>query len=263
MIPLKRMQAAPQVLVTKGAERTRRDGAAYEAAIAAGQKFEFVPDKGIYGHQTVREALIEMQHGKCCFCEQIVQSTTDGDVEHFRPKQGFKQDASSPLERPSYFWLAYTWSNLLFACPQCNQRHKQNLFPLADPNQRARRPCDDLARESPLFINPYDESNIESLIGWRRHVPFPVDDNAQGRETISALGLGPTARKGMLSERRRQRFDLLSILRDGLAPGVAPATRDPAGGQWDNKARAVLKEAQSDQAEFAAMARALLRGVAL
>ena len=74
-----------------------------------------------------------------------------GDVEHYRPKAGYRQDAEDPLGRPGYYWLAYEWSNLLFCCQICNQRFKRNLFPLVDPARRAETHHDDLSSEQPLF----------------------------------------------------------------------------------------------------------------
>jgi hypothetical protein len=105
----------------------------YEADYCAGTRtFSF--DPAIYGDVAVKAALVAAQHKKCCFCESIVG--TDGDVEHFRPKAACRQTSGDALTRPGYYWLAYDWSNLLLACGPCNQRHKGNLFPLADPSRR-------------------------------------------------------------------------------------------------------------------------------
>ena len=61
------------------------------------------------------------------------------------------------MEQPGYFWLAYVWENLFFACQLCNQTFKQNLFPLANPTKRrARSHMDDLSAEEPLLIHPAD-----------------------------------------------------------------------------------------------------------
>ena len=69
-------------------------------------------------------------------------------VEHYRPKS-------------FYYWLAFSWDNLLIACPTCNQNKKAN-FPLAGLLH-----CDLFAEvdinlqshlhdavEQPYFINP-------------------------------------------------------------------------------------------------------------
>ena len=91
-----------------------------KTGFAAGvRSFEFSSD--VYGHESVKSALKNLQHGKCCFCEAKVSHVSHGDVEHFRPKAGYQIDENAPLVRPGYFWLAYDFSNLFFACQICNQ----------------------------------------------------------------------------------------------------------------------------------------------
>src|SRR5690606_19607561 len=87
-------------------------------------------DSGIYGHTNIKTELINNQSGKCAFCEQHILSISYGDVEHFRPKGGYKQNYKDSLHKPGYYWLAYDWDNLLFCCQKCNQRYKKNYFPL-------------------------------------------------------------------------------------------------------------------------------------
>jgi hypothetical protein len=86
------------------------------------KKFQF--DSKIYGDKTVKQALIDAQHKKCCFCEDLVGE--DGDVEHFRPKSAYSQQRK--FQYPGYYWLAYDWNNLYLSCSACNQRHKKNFF---------------------------------------------------------------------------------------------------------------------------------------
>jgi uncharacterized protein (TIGR02646 family) len=105
-------------------------------------KRSFVFDAAIYGHNTVKNALIAAQHGKCCFCER--KTGNDGDVEHLRPKSGWRQTAGGRLNRPGY-WLAYRWDNLFLSCSACNQRHKRDLFPLVDAAKRAKIHADNTA----------------------------------------------------------------------------------------------------------------------
>lgn len=58
-----------------------------------------------YKYADVRSALALIYHGKCAYCEQKVEQT---HVEHYRHKN-------------NYYWLAYSWDNLLLACPHCNE----------------------------------------------------------------------------------------------------------------------------------------------
>ena len=124
---------APAVLQGRGQAKRAKHCADYDRSPAdyeAGAK-TFTFDDALYGHASVKQALIAAQHGKCCFCERKIGA--EGDVEHFRPKASFCQGERSPLERPGYYWLAYEWDNLLLACPICNQRFKRNYFPLRSP----------------------------------------------------------------------------------------------------------------------------------
>lgn len=64
-----------------------------------------------YKQSDVKTAIKKHYHSKCAFCEQRVEAF---HIEHYRPKS-------------IYYWLAYSWDNLLLACSTCNQ-HKGNKF---------------------------------------------------------------------------------------------------------------------------------------
>lgn len=238
MIRIDKPAEAPEVLRTSGKNERRSLSNRY----TRGER-EFTFKSSIYGHKTVKDALIDAQHGKCAFCESKVTHVAYGDVEHFRPKKGVRQQAGDELERPGYYWLAYEWSNLLFACQLCNQRQKRNLFPLHDAALRARSHRDDLAQEEPLFIQPAEE-NPEAHIGFRQEMVFGKSE--PGRVTVEALGLNRAA----LSEKRRDYYVELRLLR-ALAHCDPPI---PESGE----ARAFLQKAVGAKSEYAAMARAAI-----
>lgn len=251
MIRVNRPARAPRVLTTRGSVKRAEMEAAYDAAPAEydarTRRFSF--DSGVYGHETVKRALVEAQHGKCCFCES--KTGMDGDVEHYRPKAGYSQGKGRRIQGPGYYWLAYEWRNLLLSCAICNQRFKRSLFPLADPAIRARTHHDDLSREDPLFLDPC-ETDPEAHISFRREIPYPVDGSPHGEATIRALGLD---REG-LNERRRDRLKALQVLHRlvlmelGASEDLLPLIEE---------ARRILAHAVGDEAEFAAMARAAAR----
>ncbi|MGZ3456995.1 MAG: hypothetical protein ACXU86_00660 [Archangium sp.] len=105
MIRIRKPAEPPEVLCTKGARARRAMSAAYLRAprsYESGKRsFEF--DSGLYGHATVKQALLEAQHGKCAFCESKFVHIAYGDVEHFRPKAGWHQAEGEPLGRPGYY----------------------------------------------------------------------------------------------------------------------------------------------------------------
>ncbi len=57
-----------------------------------------------YKSDDVRDALIKIYSKKCAYCEQRSEFY---HVEHYRPKK-------------TYYWLAFSWDNLLYVCPICN-----------------------------------------------------------------------------------------------------------------------------------------------
>lgn len=241
MIQVAKLAKAPAVLITKGKPKR----GAYIAAYNKGVR-EFSFDSKIYGHKTVREALIKAHHDKCFLCESKTTHTGFGDVEHFRPKAAYRQSLSEPLQKPGYYWLAYEWSNLFLSCQLCNQLFKKNLFPLANPKARATSHKDKTTREKPLFIDPSID-NPEKYISFRREVPYPINDNQRGKATIIDLGL--TRRK--LNEKRLERYELLKHLYD-------IAFRTPAIPE-SKSAKDLLAKAEQDNAEYASMARAAIK----
>jgi uncharacterized protein (TIGR02646 family) len=244
LIAIDRPEAAPQILLTSGAALGRKLRRAFDRGT---RTLEF--DRAVYGHEQVKNALRDAQHGKCAFCESKVAHVAHGDVEHFRPKGGFCQRKRGPLERPGYYWLAYTWENLLFACQLCNQRHKKNHFPLLNPAKRARSHRDAVADERPAFIDPASEDPAASL-SFREEVPFPK--NKRGTATIRALGL----RRGPLNDARKERLDALRgnfVLAYTLSPEEAATLVEEV-----RLARDVLRRALEDGGEFVAMVRAAL-----
>ena len=103
------------------------------------------PRQKAYASPEVRQLLIDMQHGKCCYCEKIVDlksifpddnnllsaSNVEKHIEHFRPKG-----------KDKYRHLTNEWSNLLLACNTCNANKGQKFEEDQDGN--------------PLCIDPSD-----------------------------------------------------------------------------------------------------------
>jgi uncharacterized protein (TIGR02646 family) len=216
-----------------------RDPVSYDT----GKKtFEFSSD--LYGHESVKNALIQAQHAKCAFCESKFTHIAYGDVEHFRPKGGCHQAEAEPLLRPGYYWLAYDWANLFLSCTLCNQRFKKNLFPLKQATRRARNHQSDVGGEEPMLIDPGAE-DPEAFIGFREEVPYAIKSDARGESTIDILGL----RRPALAERRRDHLVTVKMLR------VVAATNEPEA----QEARDVLERLQRDTGEYASMVRAFMR----
>lgn len=126
----------------------------------------------ITGYRCVAEDLWRRQHYKCCYCEFKVKSRFN-DVEHYRPKASANRSPGS-TDTHGYWWLAHTWTNLLFACPSCNRTSKNDFFPLRggsvalQPGQAPPR------NEQPLLLDPCARINPVLHIEFehRRATPF-------------------------------------------------------------------------------------------
>jgi hypothetical protein len=95
--------------------------AAAREALRTGARLE------LSGYDVAKAALADMQHGKCCYCEKREEQPKYRDVEHYRPKV-------------TYWWLTWSWDNLLFSCMDCNREHKRDQFPLAASGSRPNSP---------------------------------------------------------------------------------------------------------------------------
>ena len=135
------------------------------------------------GYDVVKKDLAAMQHQKRCYCEKRQEQAKYRDVEHYRPKS-------------LYWWLAWTWENLLFACIDCNRDQKRDRFPLEPGSTSLVAEQAPPVGERPLLLDPSDSSVEptkeivffrERIQGKERWIPRGV--SARGRATIEVSGL--------------------------------------------------------------------------
>ncbi len=214
MIRVVKPAAAPAVLLNQGAKATQELCEAFDSGVPL-PEFK----SSIYAHISVKDALRTAQHEKCAFCESVFSHVGFGDVEHFRPKAGYKQRDSDKLKQPGYFWLAYAWVNLFYCCQLCNQRFKRNHFPLKDGRRRTRPHTRNIDREEPLLIDP-SKLDPTDHIGFRGECAFAVNGSREGEKTIEVLGLN---REELVTIRRDwlAKFKLLVQSRDRLRDQVS------------------------------------------
>jgi len=198
------------------AARTRRLSAAVRAYNQHGHGSPELADKLVgYNLQAVKDALFLAQHKKCAWCE-IRAHYSSSPVEHYRPKaRAHRHDRGTPprIDHGHYWWLTWTWSNLLFSCPRCNdQGHKANFFPLAPgssplsppsrPHRGRRGPrFFDISGEQPLLLDPAVDDPLDHIV-WkplqraldRRDWKWsPSGLTARGTATIAILKLAEVA----------------------------------------------------------------------
>ena len=115
------------------------------------------------GYDVVKPELWTAQYHKCCFCEQKITRSYNA-VEHYRPKTEAIRWPGS-VEKNGYWWLAYTWENLLLACPVCNSSAKRSQFPLETgsiPLQPEQAPP---GAEQALLLDPAGDLNpVEYIV---------------------------------------------------------------------------------------------------
>ena len=76
---------------------------AFNKNISSGK---YVDEKNLYKVASVQKQLKEIYNLKCAYCEQKLLDAPK-HIEHYRPKD-------------IYYWLAYSWDNLLLSCGSCN-----------------------------------------------------------------------------------------------------------------------------------------------
>jgi len=166
------------------------------SSLPAKKRKKITFERNIYSDDTVKSALLNTQGEKCCFCESAITHIASGDIEHFRPKAAWRNASNSKLNKPGYYWLAYTWENLMLSCESCNRRHKKNTFPLESEATRCTYPNEDTSQEQPVFIDPYRE-DPENHISFRAE--YPTHKTRRGSHTIKGLRLD---RKELETRRR-------------------------------------------------------------
>ena len=148
-------------------------------------------DRSIWAAADVKEALLELFHQKCAYCESDLDVAASFDVELFRPKwQALNRTGETNFDR--YWWLAYEWSNLYPACQMCN-RAKGTRFPIdgpaAPPGATPGSPA--FEQELALLIDPCVDRP-------EQHLAFTEDGavgslTTRGTVTIQVLNLNRAA----------------------------------------------------------------------
>ena len=210
MIRVFKSPVPPEWLRLYGPGGRRALAAAYDADPTACQHAgtpALKPKRTLYARAAVKQQLRADQHHKCAYCESKFTHSSPGDVEHYRPKAGYQQAGVGPLLGPGYYWLAYDWDNLLFACEDCNRVYKRNQFPLCEPANRAHCHHDDLQREAPLLLHPAAGPDPEAHLTFVRETAVGL--TTEGETTWRVCGLN---RPALLEARR----DYLEMAEDQL-----------------------------------------------
>lgn len=179
--------------------------------------------QGKYKHADIKNALVEMFHGKCAYCESAITHIDYGHIEHFKPKS-----------TAAYYELAVDWSNLLLACGRCNgAEHKGMKFPLKN--------------EGGPLVNPTEEEPSQ-------HLAFDFDVKLRLANVLGVSGRGEVTRRLLGLNRPelvRRRSDFVKKL------WVIAGRYNE-----DDAAREIIDSAVDAKEEYAAFARALKKFIA-
>ena len=162
-----------------------------------------------YKYSDVKDALKSLYHGKCAYCETYDPSP---HVEHYRPKRG------------GYYWLAYSWDNLIISCSQCNT-NKGNQFPIAGQKASFQGTAEEFAQintlseeydriENPLLLMPERmPDEIENIWEFKQDGSI-VPKNDRIRKSCEIYGLN---REALCTERRKIWNELVNCIIDCVA----------------------------------------------
>lgn len=203
------------------------------------------PPAVCHGYEVVRGILAERQLYKCAYCELTIREE-GAPVEHYRPKAWVKDidwsglaDRKEPkpadLEddtrfarglpplregfsrvrwkaRPGYWWLAWTWENLVFGCTGCNSGVKNTRFPQTRNAVALKEHEAPPGREDTLLLDPADSSedpidHIQYRWVYNRWIPTPREGSPRGAWTIALLRLDSTPALLGAYDRRVKRLE--------------------------------------------------------
>lgn len=156
-----------------------------------------------YDFADIRAKLNEIYKGKCAYCEQRLTMT----IDHYRPKSGVAvKDLVYKQEHEGYYWLKAEWTNLLFACHDCNRTGaKGTRFPIRDKRNRVSAPTDFSIQvldeiEQPLLINPEVTNPANHLRVKKDGHLHPIQKSDKGKVTIEVCKL---SREPLLIRRQK------------------------------------------------------------
>lgn len=162
----------------------------------------------------IKDKLENLYHHKCAYCENKVEQ---GHVEHYRPKK-------------LYPWLAYSWDNLIYGCPTCNQ-FKGIHFDIDGKRATPPKIADDLSEintwssqrydklEKPMFLNP-ERDDLKDVFLFDRQGHIRGNNNPRADYTIEKCHLD---RDFLVDERRKIINDFRNLVN---AEYLKPNTKD-------------------------------------
>jgi uncharacterized protein (TIGR02646 family) len=192
-------------------------------------------------YKVARGALFASQHGKCCYCEQSQQSESYCHVEHYRCKS-------------IYWWLTWTWDNLLLSCDHCNTS-KHDEFPIEPGSTRLVAEGQPPGDERALLIHPAQEDpreHLEFVPAAGFWYPRPRAGSDRGKHTLRVLKWDRTGeafpKPGLLESWKRRAADLQACI-SAIEAAIESSDGERIRGIWERH----TYRFRVDRAEFVAL----------
>jgi len=193
-------------------------------------------------YDEVKEVLCRVQHYKCCYCERDNFEPAFQPVEHYRPK--LKAVKGNGYSDDGYWWLAWTWKNLLFSCQLCNTSSKGVKFPLDRGSPVLIPEQQPPGGELPLLVNPAGEDPIAHIrftfhpgLPKHRWRPLPRNGSHRGHRTIQDLGLDQPA---LLDLYERHVDDHVTPIVNRLMAAIQQGNKSLVAAIWMNEVHRLL-----------------------
>lgn len=158
----------------------------------------------------VRGALRAMQGRACAFCQSCLGTRgLPGDVDHFRPSS-------------KYRWLAYRFENYFLTCHICNQRFKNDRFPIVEGMPAATNDAE-IGDEARLYLDPVVDDIVHLVRIDFGKLDYPFRDRQPTAGGLDARRVARTILDFELNTDqayRRERMARLSKARIKIAAAI-------------------------------------------
>jgi uncharacterized protein (TIGR02646 family) len=185
------------------------------------------------GYRKAWDALRKQWRRRCAYCSAELHALDQ--IDHFRPRHPQRG------QHGGYWWLTWSWANLLPACSTCNSA-KANRFPVE--GERLQPWQHDTTNERATLIDPSQEDPqahlefVPEQVNGRKRWTIQGKD-ARGKSTAAELGLDKDDdRFATHLERLR---DLLQDLEQARARGPQPLRA-----LWRRKTKVLLTVAEDE-----------------
>jgi hypothetical protein len=144
-------------------------------------------------------ALSELSGNKCWYSE-APESSSEWEIEHYRPKAKSINESGVVIREDGYWWLSYHWENYRLAGSLVNKLRKDrfkknnkdvlgkgNFFPLFD-EKNVGQPEDLVCScELPLLIDPINPRDVLLISFDKNGDPFPTYDSTKTLQNKKAV----------------------------------------------------------------------------